>query len=169
MRFGIFLLFAIIYLTPIKGLGQESTLYNGKVDIKQNSVEVRDGFVFFDADISIYGIEVGRYQSLILTPWIQTEVDSVALKPVILYGSNKYKIYSRSVKLNKSKKEKDENHTIYKNYPKSIQEMSYKDTISYQPWMGKAGLSLTGTFCTYGGTPINTYSHILIDDLKLRE
>lgn len=169
MKYSIFLLLSVLFIQPVIGWGQNSTLYNGRVDFKQNSIEVHDGLVFFDSDISVAGISIGRYQSLVLTPWIHTQTDSLALPPIILYGSNKYKIYRRTEKLNKNKKDKKETYIILKNFPRLIQEISYKDTISYQPWMDKAGLSLVGTFCTYSDTPIETYRHVMTEDLRLSE
>lgn len=142
-------------------------VYTGAVHVKQNMAEVKNDSVFLDMDITLYGIPVYSANSLILTPVLFSEKDSLKLPYIRVNGKQKDRIYKRSVILSKGEKEDKSAYVILRYDSQIPLVVSYRDTIVYEPWMKEAGLLLEGSYRKYNDKQEWNYIDILTDHLNL--
>lgn len=161
-------LFLFICLIGFAVASQAQTeVYRGQVSVKQNRAERKGGMVEMDADLSLCGLSVGRYQTLTLIPMLRGEADSLLLPPVVIKGANKYKMYQRTLALRGKEAAADGAYAVLKNDPFLIQVVSYKKAFPYRPWMSGAAFILVGELENYEGEPIQTFINVLTDRLDL--
>lgn len=162
------LLYIVVLLLGVVLPAQSQTqVYRGQVSVKQNGVECTDHTLSLDMDISLCGLSVGRYQSLMLIPMLRNGRDSLLLQPIVVNGINKQKMYKRAVAFKGRQAADAGAYTIVKNDPAFIQVISYKKAITFRPWMKHAQLILVGELDTYEGTPVQTLLNVLTNDLGL--
>lgn len=142
-------------------------VYRGEVSVKQNKAEYVNNKLVLDFDISLCGLDVGRYQSLVLMPMLRFGRDSLIMPPVVVNGANKQKMYERAVALKGEEAAREAAYSIVKNDPRFIQVISYKKTLPYRPWMSKAQLVLIGELENYQGEAIQTFINVLTNELDL--
>lgn len=145
----------------------QQEVYRGEVAVKQNKAEFIKNKLVLDFDISLCGLAVGRYQSLVLMPMLRFGRDSLIMPPVIVNGTNKQKMYERAVALKGEEAAREAAYSIVKNDPKYIQVISYKKTLPYRPWMSKAQLVLIGELENYEGEAVQTFINVLTNELDL--
>lgn len=143
-------------------------VYRGEVSVKQNKAEYVNNKLVLDFDISLCGLSIGRYQSLVLMPMLRFGRDSLIMPPVIVNGANKQKMYERAVELKGEEEAREAAYAVVKNDPRYIQEVSYKKTLPYRPWMSKAELVLIGELENYQGQAIQTFINVLTKELDLQ-
>ena len=158
----IFLLVALLF--PVQAQSQTeapATTYNGLINIKQNKAEVEGNL--------LSGLSVGRYQTLILTPVLRKDNYLLRLSPIRINGTNKHKMYERTVAF-QGKQVADKNaYVVLKSAPTLLQEVNYKKEISFRPWMENAELLLLGELTDYDDIPVQTYTNVLTDRLYIRQ
>lgn len=142
-------------------------VYTGAVHVKQNMAEVRNDSVFLDMDITLYGLPVYSTNSFILTPVIFSEKDSLRLSYIRVNGKHKDRMYKRSVTLSKGGKEDKSAYVVLRHDSLITQVVSYRDTVSYEPWMKEAGLLMEGSYRKYNDKPISTFIDVLTGRLNL--
>lgn len=145
----------------------QTEVYRGQVLVKQNRAECNGGVVKMDADLSLCGLSVGRYQTLTLIPILRGKTDSLLLPPVVIKGANKYKMYQRTLALSGKEAADDGAYAVLKNDPFLIQIVSYKKAFPYRPWMSGAAFVLVGELENYEGEPVQTFVNVLTDRLDL--
>lgn len=143
----------------------QTEVYRGQVLVKQNRAECKGNVVEMDADLSLCGLSVGRYQTLTLIPMLRGKADSLLLPPVVIKGANKYKMYQRTLALNGKEAADNGAYAVLKNDPFLIQVVSYKKAFPYRPWMSGAAFVLVGELENYEGEPIQTFVNVLTDRL----
>lgn len=140
-------------------------VFQGIVFIKQQAAEIQGDSVYWAMDVYIQGIEMGRRQSLTLTPVISHAGDSITLSPIVLYGTDKYTVYRREQVLNK--RETFSSLTVLENDPKTLKSLSCKETFPYREWMSHASFKLIGTWEKHNGKKEGVIVDVLQEDLQL--
>lgn len=162
------MLLAAGMIVPVQAQREASReVYRGEVSVKQNKAEYVNKKLVLDFDISLCGLSIGRYQSLVLMPMLRFEKDSLIMPPVIVNGANKQKMYERAVELKGEEEAREAAYAIVKNDPEYIQVVSYKKTLPYRPWMSRAELVLIGELENYQGEAIQTFINVLTKNLDL--
>lgn len=140
---------------------------SGFIHIKQDRAEVINDSVYWDMVIQIQGIVIGNNQSLLLTPVIYSQQDSITLQPVLLNGSKKHILYTRTQYFDK-KALSERSYKTLKNRSKELITISYKDTIPYSDWMQNSGLKLTGEYKDLQDRSRNTITDVLAEKINLQ-
>lgn len=160
-------IYALIFLLGSASFAKaQIEVYKGQVSVKQNNIVRQNKDLSLDMDISLCGLSVGLYQSLMLMPMLRNGQDSVLLKPIVVNGRNKQKMYKRAQALRGEDATREGVYTIIKNEPSLIQQVSYKEKIPYASWMNGAQLVLIGELDNYDGVPLQTFVNVLTDSLK---
>ncbi|MDR1980069.1 MAG: DUF3868 domain-containing protein [Tannerellaceae bacterium] len=139
----------------------------GRITVKLNRAESNGRELTLDMDIHISNIHISPYESLTLTPMLRKGRESILLKPVIIHGGNKRKMYKRRIAF-KGKNVADAGaYTVLKNDPELIQCALYEITIPYKSWMNNAELVLIGETWNYQDTPVSINEDVLEKSLKI--
>ncbi|MCD8271040.1 MAG: DUF3868 domain-containing protein [Parabacteroides sp.] len=99
MKTSLYILFFFLSLQVFQSQAQTS-VYRGMVKIKENKVKIENNQLSLDLNITLSGLSVGRHQSLLLTPVLQNGGNSLRLKPIVINGLNKQKMYKREKAFN---------------------------------------------------------------------
>lgn len=146
---------------------QQPKVYAGAVHVKQHVAEVRNDSVFLDMDITIYGLPVNSTNSLVLTPVLFSEKDSLKLPHIRINGKHRDRMYEREVVFSKGEKRDKSAYIVLRHEYRMPQIISYRDTVAYAPWMDKAGLLLEGSCRKSDEKQISAYMDILTEHLNL--
>lgn len=145
----------------------QTSIYRGMVKVKQNKAELSGGKLALDMDVSIIGLSVGRYETLLLTPVLRNGGSSFSLRPIRINGANKQKMFQRALAF-EGESAKGNTYAILKSDPTLLQEINYQKEIPFQPWMEHAELILVGELNNYDDQPIQTYTDVLTDDMRVQ-
>lgn len=162
----IFIYALVLLFGSVSFVKGQTEVYKGQVSVKQNNIERRNNVLFLDMDISLCGLSVGLYQSLMLMPMLRHGQDSLLLKPIVVNGRNKQKMYKRAQILKGENAAHEGIYTVIKNEPSLIQQISYKETVPYASWMKGAQLVLVGELGNYDGEPLQIFINVLTDKLQ---
>lgn len=160
----IFFLFMAMLAFPAQA---QTSVYRGMVNVKQNKAELSGDRLALDMNVSILGLSVGRHETLLLTPVLRSGSSSFRLQPIRINGANKQKMYRRALAF-EGESAKGNAYVILKSDPTLLQEIKYQKEIPFQPWMEHAELVLIGELNNYDNQPIQTYTDVLTDDLKVQ-
>lgn len=167
MKTPLYILFFFMAMLALPAQAQTS-VYRGMVKVKQNKAELINGKLALDMDVSIIGLSVGRHETLLLTPVLRSGGSSFPLQPIRINGVNKQKMYQRALAF-EGESAKGNTYVILKSDPTLLQEVNYQKEISFQPWMEHAELVLIGELNNYDDQPIQTYTDVLTDDLRVQK
>lgn len=110
---------------------------NDRMEIFGPQVYVSGDYLYIDMEINYFGLSIGSRESIRITPVIRSDTGRLCFPPVILNGSEQYKIYQRSVAFNERKKEKD---ACYNKEPLAVIDIEKAPVKSYRY---KAAVPLT--------------------------
>lgn len=167
MKTSLYILFFFLSLQVFQSQAQTS-VYRGMVKIKENKVKIENNQLSLDLNITLSGLSVGRHQSLLLTPVLQNGGNSLRLKPIVINGLNKQKMYKREKAFNGKATVDDIAYVVLKSDPALLQEVAYQKEVPFRAWMEHAELVLVGELVNYDNIPIRTYTDVLTDDLNIR-
>ena len=71
--------------------------YRGMVYVRENSIGLQGDNLMLDLQIDLSGLSVGRYESLAIAPMLREGRDSLRLQPIVVNGTNKQKVYERTL------------------------------------------------------------------------
>lgn len=164
MKTTVYILFFLLvsWVTPAQ---EVLSTFHGMVSVKANKIEQKGNRLFFDLNIDLCGLSVGRYQTLSIIPMLRDGQNTVALKPVVVNGANKQKMYERTLAFKGKAPIDDIAYVVVKNNPALIRQISYRVSIPYKSWMKGAEFVLIGQFNDYDGNPQQKYQDILSDKL----
>ncbi len=140
---------------------------SGTVSVKLNQANLRGQKLNFDLDVRINHIYVGRYESLSLTLVLQKGRESLRLPPIIINGTNKRKMYERTVALRGLEEAMGDAYAVLKNDENLIQFVPYKEAVFYRPWMNNCQLVLVGEILDYDNNVTQTFTDVLEKSLKI--
>lgn len=166
MKTPLYILFFFMAMLAFPAQAQTS-VYRGMVKVKQNKAELSGGKLALDMDVSIIGLSVGRYETLLLTPVLRNGGSSFSLQPIRINGANKQKMFQRALAF-EGESAKGNTYAILKSDPTLLQEINYQKEIPFQPWMEHAELILVGKLNNYDDQPIQTYTDVLTDDMRVQ-
>ncbi|MDR2970248.1 MAG: DUF3868 domain-containing protein [Tannerellaceae bacterium] len=146
---------------------EQLKVYAGAVYVKQHVAEVRNDSLFLDMDITIYGLPINSANSLVLTPVLFSEKDSLKLPHIRINGKHRDRMYGRAVAFSKGEKRDKSAYIVLRHEYRMPQIVSYRDTVAYAPWMEEAGLLLEGSCRKHNDEQISAYMDILTDHLNL--
>jgi hypothetical protein len=114
-----------------------------------------------DLDVKLNHIYIAPHSSLSLTFALQKGNNRVQLPPIIINGSNKRKMFERTVALRGLEEAVGEAYTVLKNDEDLIQFTPYKKTLIYKPWMNKCQLIMIGEVLDYENNTTDTFTDVL--------
>ena len=139
--------------------------YRGMVYVRENSIGQQGDNLMLDLQIDLSGLNVGRYQSLAIAPMLREGRDSLMLRPIVVNGANKQKMYERALAFKGKVVADDGAYLVVKNQPALLREISYQEAIPFEPWMKGAELVLVGELKNYEGVTKKVYINVLTDNL----
>lgn len=154
---------------PCLLFAHEPDVFQGQVMVKQDSFVIRKNVLYLYMHISLSGLQVGRYESMVLTPLLHAGGKEFALQPVVLNGANKQKIYERKKVFDGPVYARKNAYVVLENDPEAEKEIVYLQEVECRDWMKKAALVLRGERCGYNGRPEQTYMDILTDKITIQE
>lgn len=154
---------------PCLLLSQEPDVFQGHVTVKQDSFVIRKNVLYLAMHIAWSGLQVGRYESMVLTPLLHSGGKEFALQPIVLNGANKQKIYERKKVFDGPVYAKKNAYVVLKNDPGAEKEIVYLQELECRDWMKGASLVLRGERCYYNGSPVQTYMDILTDRITIQD
>lgn len=154
---------------PFLLFSQGADAFQGLVTVKQDSFVIKRNVLYLYMHISWSGLQVGRYESMVLTPLLHAGEKEFALKPIVLNGANKQKIYERKKVFDGPVYAKKNAYVVLENDPEAEKEIVYLQEVECRDWMKKAALVLRGERCGYNGRPEQTYMDILTDKVTIQE
>lgn len=158
--YGVILFFLLS--SPFAGAQK---MYKGKVNVLQQLMEKKKGYLSMQLDITVCGLAVGKHQSLLLMPMLKSGRDSLVMQPIVLNGRNKHKMYDRAVSLHGKRVADDGAYMVLRNYPSSLLQIPYEQEFPFRKWMKDAHLILVGQLCDYDGNPVETYVDTLTEKI----
>ncbi|MCC8171235.1 MAG: DUF3868 domain-containing protein [Parabacteroides sp.] len=165
------ILLAIVFCMgcwPFLLFSQTAGAFQGQITVKQDSFVIKRNVLYLYMHISLSGLQVGRYESMVLTPLLHAGEKEFALKPIVLNGANKQKIYERKKVFDGPVYAKKNAYAVLKNNPDSEEEIVYLQEVECRDWMKEASLVLRGERCNYNGRPAQTYVDILTDKITIQ-
>lgn len=143
----------------------------GQLSIKQHQVILMDDSVYWNMDLSVQGLVIGKTQSLSFTPVIYSldSLHRVQLPPVVLMGKDKQRLNARKKALaNKYKVDPCLEHTtlVYSDND-TITTIPYEISFKYEEWMQESGFRIVGERLNYEGYPMQTYVDIMTEELRI--
>lgn len=110
------------------------------VDVKDFTLELKDGYLNVDIDLDMTGLDVKTTQVVVLTPCIVNGTDTLMLKSIGIYGRNRRIFYERNSDTRPTGV-RDENLT-----PSSVRQIiDYNTSVVYMDWMDGCSLNLIRT------------------------
>ncbi|MBK5723126.1 DUF3868 domain-containing protein [Dysgonomonas sp. Marseille-P4677] len=129
-RFLVGIVMIIIFISNLQAQRIQNNIYinNAKANQSKDSLVV---------EMTIDGskIELPSNESVMLTPVIKTDNNIIELRPVVISGNIRYKADKRTMYFSKDLKNNADPLMI-----KEVSTISYRQKISYQPWMQNATL-----------------------------
>ncbi|WP_068690075.1 DUF3868 domain-containing protein [Culturomica massiliensis] len=145
-------LISTLFLTVISvapAFSQRS--YQGEIRIVQNRFEQKGDTLFLQMNIDHSGIAVKPRQTIELTPVLEADSMDLVLPSVVLNGTNRDKVYQRSLKLDKQKSPAIAPYLVKRIDGRSNETISYDLTVPFEEWMAGATLNLYEDFCGCAG------------------
>lgn len=132
------------------------------VKIVQQRIAKQADSVYLDFDISTATVPLKPGHYFVLTPVIQAEGRSKYLKPVLINGSKRQKLYNRGQALDtRSDFPASAFYSVLSVKNARHAPLRYTAVVPYEDWMNQAALMLENESCGCGNTA-KTVDHILI-------
>ncbi len=144
-------------------------VYNGLVKIKQNIAEVKNDSLYLEMDVILHGLNINSKESLVLSPILFHDNDSIKLPSIIVNGKRKQQKINRAKVLNGTYPPHESAFIVLPNKKLIVSTFTYRQTIPFAPWMKKAGLKLIGESTNMFDTKVFSQSDILSEELILTE
>ncbi len=128
------------------------------VEIKDLTLEVRDGYLNVDMDLDLSELHVKGTQVVVLTPRIIKGADTLLLKSVGVYGRNRRIFYQR----NEDVRPTDRRDDVFT--PSEVRNdiIDYAASVGFMEWMDGCSLSLVRTdYGCCGGSEIISESDLV--------
>lgn len=116
--------------------------------------------------LDISKLSLDRNRSLTLTPVIVGSDNRVELKPVLVNGSTRHKVFLRSAALGGPEYSQDKFHAVVKQDKNSDNKIEYKQSVPYEKWMDNSHLEIKEELCGCGGHEEEMYTERLTDMSK---
>ena len=165
MKTTVYILFFLLFSLTSPAQQVLST-FHGMVTVKANKIELKGDVLQFDLNINLCGLSVGRYQTLSITPMLRGEGVSFGMRPIVVNGANKQKMYDRTLAFKGKAVADDGAYLVVKNDPSVIRQIYYQVSIPYKSWMKGARFVLLGEFNNYDGVTQQTSWDILSESLS---
>lgn len=140
-------------LLVLLGLGQSltaqqiQTLKDGIV-LHRQEIKQKDDSLAVSLQLDISNLRLPSVRSLTLTPILTNGETEKTLKPILLNGTNRHKVYRRQVSLGI---ESPEVYYTVRKTGKNNKPITYYESIVFEAWMATAKLSLVEDYCGCGG------------------
>lgn len=127
------------------------------VNVDDYTMERNGSFVIVDMNIDISRLEVKGTQAVVLTPRIVRGDRSLDLKPIGIYGRNRYFYYERNEEF--SPTQNNEFEFRKRKAPKSIH---YNEVVPFEDWMDGCQLVFERKECGCKNSELNKQNGILV-------
>lgn len=126
-------LVAIALFTTFAGYAQDIP----NVDIKDFTLELKDGYLNVDIDIDLSQLDIKTTQVVVLTPKIVKDADTLRLKSIGVYGRNRRIYYERNEDI-KPTNAGDIDLTT----SETVDIIRYSTTVAFTEWMNGCSVQL---------------------------
>lgn len=141
----------------------------GTVSVKLNGTSLKGQSLSVNLSMNIDRIYVSSHMSLALTFALQSGNNILYLPPVIVHGSNKFKMFERTVALKGLEVALDGAYEVLKsNYTQNLY-VSFNKSVAYRPWMNKCQLLLIGEVLDYNNNIVDTFTDTLEKSIVIRK
>lgn len=129
------------------------TLVRGTVKAKNLKIRKGMGKLEVSMDLSLDSLKLASNRFIKLTPVVTDDKNSRTLTPIIISGRKQNIMYQRV----RGKEYEKEGTTpvVIRRKNKTVQTVSYRDTVSYAQWMKEAELKMAEDLCGCGGDPLS--------------
>ncbi len=127
------------------------------VNVDDYTMERNGSFVIVDMNIDISRLDVKGSQAVVLTPRIVRDKKSLELKPIGIYGRNRYYYYER----NEEKSPTKESELEYRKR-KAPESIHYNAVVPFEDWMDGCQLVFERKDCGCNNTVANKQEGVLI-------
>lgn len=143
----------LFLFTGVQNIFGQSRLHNS-IQIKKNELGKMGDKLVMDFDILIHNVHVSANNRLILTPIIRDTIDGKQqiLPASLINGKTRDKLYKRGLILTGIEKDLTV-HSVFRADKKDVDKViSYKTSITYEPWMKDASVYLSADLCGCDGS-----------------
>lgn len=160
------LLFAICSFCP----GQE--FYRGELFVTGQHFSLTDGHLNVELSVDFESLQMPSDESLTVTPVLKNGEYEQELPAVLINGAEKQKVYQRAQALAAGKRSAKARTSpipavVVRNDRAASRTFTYKVSIPYEEWMGRAVLLLRSQECACHGQKGNSYEDKIADGLRL--
>ncbi|MBF0647209.1 DUF3868 domain-containing protein [Dysgonomonas sp. GY75] len=137
----------------VQNIFGQSRLHNS-IRIKKNELGKMGDKLVMDFDILIHNVHVSANNRLVLTPVIRDTIDGKQqfLPASLINGKTRDKLYKRGLILTGMEKDLSV-HSVFRADKKDVDKViSYKTSITYEPWMKNASVYLSADLCGCDGS-----------------
>ena len=127
------------------------------VNIDDYTMERNGSFVIVDMNIDISRLEVKGTQAVVLTPRIVRGDKSLDLKPIGIYGRNRYFYYERNEELSPT-----QNNELEYRKRKAPKNIHYNEVVPFEDWMDGCQLVFERKDCGCKNSELNKQNGILV-------
>lgn len=128
---------------------RQQPFYDNRLTLEQEEKPELRGdslYIGFRLDFDRLRLETDR--SLTLTPLLAGK-DTVRMKPVVLNGRNRHRVYRRDLSL--GLEQPGTYYAVVKTTGRAKKSLVYRDTLLFEPWMAGATVILEEDLCGCGG------------------
>jgi len=122
-----------------------------------------------DFTLDLSRLDLDRNQSLTLTPVLVGTTNRMELPSILINGTTRQKVYSRSVALGGPEYSQNLPYSVIKLDKNSKSQVQYRQTIPYEKWMDTSFLELKEDFCGCGGHQQEIFTERIVDMPMPRE
>ncbi|PXV58385.1 OmpA family protein [Dysgonomonas alginatilytica] len=156
------LLFAILALLGYSKLNaQDGAANNISFEVKNFTQEGNSLHV--DLDFDLKALNMSTREQLVLTPVIRNGNQELKLKPLIINGKIRHKVYLRQKEFGTLKDDNRDALEVVKAGKQKKQIVSYSTTLNFEDWMKQSSLYLDESHCPGCGKAANQYERLLAE------
>lgn len=125
----------------------------GEVNILSADLHQKANQLYVTMSLDVSKLDVGTRSEVIFTPVLLANDgnERAELPPVLIYGHNRYKVYKRSMALNKNQTDlRTSAYEVVNSKKQKKHTITYAQTLPYEEWMSNSTLVLEGDLCGCG-------------------
>lgn len=155
----IFLLVILSILGWGKVYAQEGQTNNISFNIRNFTQE--GNYLRIDIDFDLESLNLPSRDQLILTPVIRSSNSHLALKPLIINGKIRHKVYLRQKTFGTLPDQDKDGLEVLRTGKRNSQIVSYSTVVNFEEWMKESALYLNESNCPGCGKATSQYERLL--------
>lgn len=145
-KMGILFMISVALSTNIHA--QQTTIWHNGIKVNQNTFAKQDNNLVIDLTVDMSATDISTSQNLTLIPTLVNGDKKLMLKPILLNGRNRHKVYKRELSLHHFP---DSMYYAVVRDGKQDTPIQYYASIPYEMWMDGSTLQMEEESCGCGG------------------